>query len=100
MQNITFSAKDELIAQARDLARARGTTLNEEFRQWLGSFVRQQGLDVQQARMRNLLDHITTPAPGQRHIPVDLQFTPPAQRAPARDALNEREQRMLGRLNP
>ena len=55
-QNITFSAQNDLIAQARELAHARGTTLNEEFRQWLGSFVQQQGLDVRQARMRNLLD--------------------------------------------
>ena len=99
MQNITFSAKDDLIAQARELARARGTTLNEEFRQWLGSFVQQQGLDVQQARMRNLLDQITTPAPVQRNIPMDLQFTPQAQRVPARDAMSEREKRMLDRLN-
>ena len=49
--------------------------------------------------MRNLLDQITTPAPGQRHIPMDLQLTPQAQRAAARDAMSEREKRMLDRLD-
>lgn len=65
----------------------------------VSSFVQQQGLDVRQARMRNLLDQITTPAPGQRHIPMDLQLTPQAQRAAARDAMSEREKRMLDRLD-
>lgn len=39
MRNITLSAADQLIDQARDKARAKGVTLNDEFRQWLASYV-------------------------------------------------------------
>ena len=39
MRNITLSATDQLIDQARDKARAQGVTLNDEFRKWLSSYV-------------------------------------------------------------
>ena len=39
MRNITLSATDQLIDQARDKARAQGVTLNDEFRKWLASYV-------------------------------------------------------------
>ena len=39
MRNITLSASDQLIDQARDKARAQGVTLNDEFRKWLASYV-------------------------------------------------------------
>jgi len=39
MRNITLSAADQLIDQARDKARAQGVTLNDEFRKWLASYV-------------------------------------------------------------
>jgi hypothetical protein len=35
MKNITLSAPEELIEQARKEAEAKGTTLNQEFRKWL-----------------------------------------------------------------
>ena len=35
MKNITLSADEELIAAARERARAEKTTLNAEFRRWL-----------------------------------------------------------------
>jgi|TARA_B100001564_G_scaffold225141_1_gene189792 hypothetical protein len=35
MKNITLSADEDLIARAREQARARQTTLNQLFRQWL-----------------------------------------------------------------
>ena len=35
MRNITLSADEKLIEAAREKARARYTTLNEEFRRWL-----------------------------------------------------------------
>jgi hypothetical protein len=35
MKNITFSADEEKIERAREIARSRHTTLNEEFRDWL-----------------------------------------------------------------
>ena len=39
MRNITLSATDQLIDQAREKARAQGVTLNDEFRKWLASYV-------------------------------------------------------------
>jgi len=38
MQNITFSADKQLIEAARERARERRTTLNEEFRRWLADY--------------------------------------------------------------
>ncbi len=35
MKNITLSAPSDLIEEARHNATLKGTTLNEEFRQWL-----------------------------------------------------------------
>lgn len=98
MQNITFSAQNDLIAQARELARARGTTLNDEFRVWLSSFVQQQGADEQQARMRNIIDQITAPSAEQSKLLALDAYTPAHRRQPVRDNFNEREQRMLKRL--
>ncbi len=37
MKNITLSAPEELIDQARKQAIVKGTTLNQEFREWLAS---------------------------------------------------------------
>ena len=44
-RNITFSADEELIEAAREAAKAEGTTLNEQFRKWLESYVRQRQAD-------------------------------------------------------
>lgn len=38
MKNITFTADERLIEEARNRARAEHTTLNEEFRRWLGEY--------------------------------------------------------------
>lgn len=38
MKNITLSAEEDLIERARDVARARHTTLNSAFREWLQHF--------------------------------------------------------------
>ena len=43
MKNITFSADERLIEQARERAAAQGHTLNEEFRRWLSDYARQEG---------------------------------------------------------
>jgi hypothetical protein len=37
LKNITLSARAELIEKARKQAAAKGTTLNNEFREWLES---------------------------------------------------------------
>jgi hypothetical protein len=39
MKNITLRADEKLIEAARERARARHTTLNEEFRRWLADYV-------------------------------------------------------------
>ena len=38
MKNITFSADEDLIEQARVVARSQRRTLNEAFREWLAQF--------------------------------------------------------------
>jgi len=43
MKNITLSADEDLIEQARQLARAQKRTLNEAFREWLVQFTQQAG---------------------------------------------------------
>lgn len=99
MKNITFSAQDALIAQARELAQTRGTTLNEEFRIWLQNYVAQQGQDEKQAKVRSLIDDITAPAAGQGpFVPMEHRYGAKPS-SPVREALNEREARMLKRLD-
>jgi hypothetical protein len=38
MKEITFSAEDDLLDRAEQIARAKGTTLEQEVRQWLSDF--------------------------------------------------------------
>lgn len=40
MKNITFSADEWIIEEARETARRRKKTLNEEFRRWLLEYAR------------------------------------------------------------
>lgn len=44
MRNITPSTDEALIEAARERARAEHTTLNEEFRRWLASYVGRETL--------------------------------------------------------
>jgi hypothetical protein len=41
MKNITLSAEEHLIEEARSVARSRRTTLNAAFREWLVQFTAQ-----------------------------------------------------------
>ena len=43
MKNITFSADEDLIEQARMIARAQKKTLNTAFREWLLQFTQRTG---------------------------------------------------------
>ena len=43
MKNITLSADEDLIEQARAVARAQHKTLNSAFREWLRQFTEQGG---------------------------------------------------------
>jgi hypothetical protein len=40
MKNITFSADEQLIDQARRIAQSQHKTLNQAFREWLENFAR------------------------------------------------------------
>lgn len=55
MRNITLSAADQLIDQARDKARAQGVTLNDEFRKWLASYVQEADGQAAINRFRSVM---------------------------------------------
>lgn len=72
MKNITLSADEDLIEQARLVARARRKTLNTAFREWLLQFTAQAGNAQEvEAVMRRL-----------SHVAAGRRFT--------RDEMNER----------
>ncbi len=72
MKNVTLSADEDLIEQARQVARAQRITLNAAFREWLLQFTSQGGKRREfDALMRRL-----------RHVNSGRHFT--------RDEMNER----------
>jgi hypothetical protein len=72
MKNVTLSADEDLIEQARQVARAQRRTLNGAFREWLLQFTAQGGSGPEvDALMRRL-----------RHVGAGRRFS--------RDELNER----------
>ena len=72
MKNVTLSADEDLIEQARLMARAQHKTLNAVFREWLVQFTAQGGDgDEVDALMRRL-----------RHVSAGRRFN--------RDEMNER----------
>lgn len=99
MKNITFTADHNLIAQARGLAQLRGTTLNEEFRAWITNYISTQGDAMKKLQTRTLIDQLTAPVAGQPAIAIALAYKPAQERPAVRSEFNEREQRMLARLD-
>jgi hypothetical protein len=99
VKNVTLSANDSLIEQARALARLRGTTLNEEFRKWLASYTSEDLHGLKLAQTRAMLDELTAPLPGQPFVPETYRYAPADSRAPLREEFNERELRILQRLD-
>lgn len=73
MKNITLSAPEGLISQARKRAAAKGTTLNQEFRDWLAS----QTIDNEERLLRyqRLMKQLS-------HVDAGRHFT--------REEMNER----------
>ncbi len=69
LKNITLSADEELIRQARARARRNHTTLNAEFRVWLERFGRREEAGVSYAE---LMDRIGYASPGRRFTREDL----------------------------
>lgn len=58
MKNVTLSAEEHVIDQARVVARSRHTTLNAAFRGWLRQYAHQSGdgkaVDALMARLRHV----------------------------------------------
>ena len=75
MRNITLSATDQLIDQARDKARAQGVTLNDEFRKWLASYVQAADGQTAVSRFRSVMQALP-------HADAGRSFT--------REEMNER----------
>jgi hypothetical protein len=72
VKNITLSADEHLIEEARQAARAQHTTLNAAFREWLVEF------SARKARMQEydaLMERL-------KYVKIDRKFT--------RDEMNER----------
>ncbi|MEI8039419.1 MAG: hypothetical protein WCJ14_13615 [Verrucomicrobiota bacterium] len=66
MKNITLSAQEDLIEQARAAARAQKTTLNQLFRNWLGELAGRQERDHQLAALMERLDYVKSGGPFTR----------------------------------
>jgi hypothetical protein len=99
MKNITFSAEDAAIAKARSLAQLRGTTLNEEFRIWLASYASADTVALKKAQTMSLIEQLTARQGQQSAVPIAYAFTAQSNQPAVREAFNEREQRMLERLD-
>jgi hypothetical protein len=72
VKNITLSADENLIEEARRVAQSNHTTLNAAFRDWLADFTAQQGNAHEFDALMNRLSYVT----------IDRKFT--------RDEMNER----------
>ncbi len=72
MKNITLSADEDLIEQARLVARSRRKTLNAAFREWLVQFTARSGSAQE---LDSLMKRL-------RHVNAGRHFT--------RDEMNER----------
>ena len=62
LKNITFSAEEQLIQQARDRALAENSTLNAEFRRWLAQYAARPQTAVE---FRELMDQLSYAQPGR-----------------------------------
>jgi hypothetical protein len=58
MKNVTLSADERLIEQARQIAKAQRRTLNEAFREWLEQFTGQSGSAREFDSLMKRLKHV------------------------------------------
>jgi hypothetical protein len=58
MKNVTLSADENLIDQARQVARAQHKTLNAAFREWLEHFAAQGGNDRELDALMRRVGHV------------------------------------------
>ncbi len=66
MKNITLSADENLIEQARLVAQARHTTLNAAFREWLEQYAAQYGGGAAVDALMRRLHHVSSSGPYTR----------------------------------
>jgi hypothetical protein len=58
MKNVTLSAEEHLIEQARLVARSKHKTLNVAFREWLQEFTAQAGSAPEFDALMQRLEHV------------------------------------------
>jgi hypothetical protein len=66
MRQITLSAEEFVIRQARKVARARGTTLNAAFSEWLKRYAAQAGNGADVDALMFRLRHVRSAGPYTR----------------------------------
>lgn len=66
MKNITLSAEENLIEQARLVAQTRHTTLNAAFREWLEQYAAQAGGGAAVDALMRRLRHVRSSGPYTR----------------------------------
>jgi hypothetical protein len=67
MKNITLSADERLIEEARERARKEHTTLNDQFRLWLAEYAgREDRVERAMQTLQELRKRITTHGPYTR----------------------------------
>ena len=66
MKNITLSAEENLIEQARLVAQTRHTTLNAAFRDWLEQYAAQAGGGAAVDALMRRLRHVRSSGPYTR----------------------------------
>lgn len=60
LQNVTFSAEKTLLKKARLRAKSENTTLNAEFRRWLGQYVEGLNTEADFVALMDRLDYINS----------------------------------------
>jgi hypothetical protein len=63
LRNVTLTADETLIGKARERARRRHTTLNEEFREWLARYA---GQEKEGTAYRALMEHLAYAQAGRK----------------------------------
>ncbi len=66
MKNVTLSADESLIAQARLVARSQHKTLNAAFREWLEQYAAQAGSGAAVDALMRRLRHVRSTGPHTR----------------------------------
>jgi hypothetical protein len=63
LKNITLSAEEKLIHEAREKAQREHTTLNASFRQWLNQYV---GAHLRESEYEALMNTLAYAKPGRK----------------------------------